>query len=671
MESPDRRKRSASGESKSELLALCTLYAAIGFTPWAWGTGLPWAQFVFRVLGLLALCVVALGLRSGGPVRSAWMSRAAWSMVALLGVSLLSAALSIHRGKSLEAMLDLLAISGLFLVAVLYSRGARRLRGLALMQVIAAVPVAVIGLAQYFRPELLPASNSYPGRALGPFGQPNRLGGYLIAAIPVALALALATQDRLLRAVFLLAVAALTMCLVVTFSRGAWIGFAAALVVLAAGLLRWPALLPRGATLFAAAACVVVPALLFLPSILARLAPKPTESTAWNLAYDPEREGSGAMRREIWAGALAAAAARPVAGFGVGTFREAFDRMKGERMKRLEAEGTRTADHAHNEYLNLLVERGALGLAAFLAVALIGLAAAFAALQAGGGPAASRWLVLGFAGAVVALLAHATLDLNLVLAPHTTLLYADLGLLAASAPAPERASRRSAWRAAVGVVAAVAGLGAATMSYAASRDAGAAARALGGNQPGRAAALLTQACRLAPWNDTHAVSLAHAEEFLAARVSLPAPLRDAEAAYRHAIAVNGSDPVTRQELARLYLAHGDVFGDRGVVEARAELERALAQNPYYAEIRNDLGVALLQTGDRAGAERAFRLAAQGRRDFVDPLVNLAALALQSGDETAARGWIGQALERAPHSARALRMAASLDAAPNSHGRNGD
>ncbi len=669
MAAPKRPDRAVAGGSRSELLALCTLYAAVGFTPWAWGTGAPWVQFVFRVLGLVALCVAALALWKGGPARSAWVSRAAWSMVALLAASLLSAALSIHRGKSLEAMLNLLAISGLFLSAALFARGTRHLRGLALVQVLAALPVAALGLLQHFRPEILPAANAYPGRALGPFGQPNRLGGYLIAVIPVALALAFATQDRLLRGLLLLAVAAFSMCLVLTFSRGAWIGLAVALIATVGALLRWPALSPRGATLLVAAACLVVPALLFLPSMLARVSPKPGTTALWSVAYDPEREGSGAMRREIWAGALRAAAARPVTGFGFGAFREAFDRMKDDRMKRLEAEGTRTADHAHNEYLQTLSERGVLGLAAFLAVAVLGLAAAWFTLSAGGGPAATRWLVLGFAGAVVALLAHATLDVNLVLAPHATVLYADLGLLAAVAPAPKRAPRRSPWRAAAGVLVACAALGASTLSFAASRDADAASRALATGAPQQAAALYARASGTAPWNDGYAVSLAQAEE-QAAPGSAQA-LRAAEGAYLHAIAVNGSDPVTRQELARLYLSHPDVFGTAGRDAALAQLERALAQNPYYAEIRNDLGVALLRSGDRAGAQRAFRLAAQGRREFVDPLLNQAALSLESGDTAAARSLIQEALARAPHSERALHMAASLPAAPPSQGRNGD
>jgi Flp pilus assembly protein TadD len=125
------------------------------------------------------------------------------------------------------------------------------------------------------------------------------------------------------------------------------------------------------------------------------------------------------------------------------------------------------------------------------------------------------------------------------------------------------------------------------------------------------------------------------------------------------VALNPSDPVTKHELARLYLAHEERFGDRATRDATTLLRGALSQNPHYAEIRNDLGVARLRAGDREGALEAFRLASEGRRAFVDPLVNLAAIALEDGDRDAAESWTRRALERNPDSARALAMASSL------------
>jgi tetratricopeptide (TPR) repeat protein len=133
----------------------------------------------------------------------------------------------------------------------------------------------------------------------------------------------------------------------------------------------------------------------------------------------------------------------------------------------------------------------------------------------------------------------------------------------------------------------------------------------------------------------------------------------AEGAYRRAAALNPSDAVTKHELARLYLAHLDRFGARGAGEATRLLREALEQNPYYAEIRNDLGVALLRAGNRPAAMEAFRRAAEGRRPFVDPLINLAALALEDGDRASAESWTRRALERNRDSARALAMASGL------------
>ena len=197
-------------------------------------------------------------------------------MLVLVLVSGLSAAFSIHRGKSLEAMLNFLAITGLFLAAASCVRGFGMIRGVALLEVLAAIPVAILGLLQHFRPELLPGANSYPGRALGPFGQPNRMGGYIVAAIPLALALAFGAQDKVLRIGLLIATFGLVFCLVVTYSRGAWLGLAAGLLVLALALVRWPDLMPKAAVLAASIACVAIPVLLLLPSIVSRVESRPS-----------------------------------------------------------------------------------------------------------------------------------------------------------------------------------------------------------------------------------------------------------------------------------------------------------------------------------------------------------------------------------------------------------
>ena len=660
MASSHPRASAAVGAHGSNLFALITLIATLGFTPWVSNSEQPSGQLAFRVLGLAALGAVAFASVRGTLSFNRWSARAATAAILLAAVTLLSAVWSVHRGKSLEAMLNVLAMLGLFLAAALLIRGARWIRVAAVVQVLAAVPVALVGIAQHFRPDLIPSESSYTGRALGPFGQPNRLGGYLIASIPLAIGLAFAAHDRVLRVVLLLAVLLLAFALVTTYSRGAWIGLGAGLLTLAAFYVRWPALRPEPALAAVAAILIALSVLAALPSVAARIAPRPSGTAAWNLPFDPEREGSGAMRRAVWSGALAAVAARPVTGWGVGAFREAFDRSKSATMKRLEAEGGRTADQAHGFYLETLSERGVLGLAAFLLFTGMVLAGGLAALGSGA-PVQLRLLSAGLLASLAALLAHALFEDNLSFVAHGAVFAANAGLLVAAAPGGSN-PRRMGWLGTLGIAVA---LGAASLSLV---SAAAASSALSGRDDlrrGNAPAALSEyakAARLAPWDDRYAIGAAGAAAASAAS-SAPAGraarLTEAESFYRSAIAANPSDPVTRHELARLYLANEDRFGAAGTAAATRELRLALEQNPYYAEIRNDLGVALMRAGDAAGAERAFTEAGGGRRDFVDPLLNLAALAIQRGDKAEAARLIDEALARNPGSQRANAMKAEL------------
>jgi O-antigen ligase len=658
MATSNRELSAPPGGARAGVAGLAALTAAFLLTPWAWGTAAPPAQFVFRLLGLTALFFVSLGAARGAYSCGAWQARVAscWTLFLLLSAA--SGALSIHRGRSLELLLNLLAFAGLFHVGAAVVRGERRLRVVAVAVLLAALPVAALGVLQFFRPEFLPAGSSYGNRVLGSFGQPNRLGGYLAGVIPVAVGLSLAASGRAARWALSAAIFCLTLCLLATYSRGAWIGLAAGLLALAAALASRRELQPRRWTLAASLACLALPVLFLLPSVLSRVGSGPAPAAGWSLPFDPERQGSGAMRLAIWSGSMRAASHRPVLGSGPGTFQQAYDLHKDATLKRLEAEGGRTADHAHNHYLELLVEGGFLGLIAFVATAALSLAAAAAALRRRS-PARERVLVAGFAASAVALLANGALDYNLSLIPHAVLLFAILGILAA-APGATGAPARFPRAGLAGAAVALLAVGAALASYGAARWADAATREARRGRPDLAARNYAAASRLAPWNDGHAIAHAAQAARLAERGGGAAALREAEAAYRRAIRVNASDPVTRHELARLYLAHREVWGDAGVREAKVQLTAALAQNPYYAEIRNDLGVAQLWSGDRVAAVDTFRRATDGRRNFVDPLLNLASLALESGDAAEARAWVRQALERDPTSLRARDLQARLD-----------
>src|SRR5262245_21869697 len=187
---PSNRERGrASTMPRSSLVPLGALLLVIGFTPWAWGTSLPWAQLLFRLLGLAALLFLSPVLANHVVGGSGWPVLARRSMLILILVSAASTAVSIKMGKSIEAMVNLLALAGLFVTAVTFCWDVRLLRIVAVCEVLAAVPVAAYGIAQLARPDLIPEGSSYVNRVLSSFGQPNRLGAYVAAALPVAVSL--------------------------------------------------------------------------------------------------------------------------------------------------------------------------------------------------------------------------------------------------------------------------------------------------------------------------------------------------------------------------------------------------------------------------------------------------------------------------------------------------
>jgi tetratricopeptide (TPR) repeat protein len=268
------------------------------------------------------------------------------------------------------------------------------------------------------------------------------------------------------------------------------------------------------------------------------------------------------------------------------------------------------------------------------------------------GSLATRWAVAGVLGGLVALLAHALFEDNLSFVPHGTVYFTGLGLAAAAAPRRSASSARVKPWAVAGILVAVAGLSVSAASYAASREAAAAAAA---QNLGRMDLALA---RIVPRAGCPGTRTPGGHGPAAGRK----PQRDGRESSRGRAKLPARDPhqlrairdPARAGQALQYRA----FGEAGTRAAIGELEAALSQNPYYAEIRNDLGVALLRSGDRAGAVDAFRRASEGRAEFVDPLLNLAALALSR--IAPRRGMVDRALARI--ASTTLRLRAALETA---------
>ena len=179
------------------------------------------------------------------------------------------------------------------------------------------------------------------GRVMSTFENPNVLGKYLIMIIPffvVAIVLFKRTQTRLLYTAGLLC---MCMCLVYTWSRGSWLAFIIATMVL---LL----ILERKVLAIYMAGILALP---FAPLIL------PDAVTRRFLSIGNIADTSTSYRVSIWQGTIRMLREHFFTGIGIGI--EPFSIVYPEYA----LSGIETAPHSHSLYLQVLVEYGIVGIA--------------------------------------------------------------------------------------------------------------------------------------------------------------------------------------------------------------------------------------------------------------------------------------------------------------------
>lgn len=308
-----------------------------------------------------------------------------------------------------RAVTFLLMEIGLFYATLLWATTERRLRLGALLLVVAGMATALVApfgvdwikSAKGFL-NFDPIYAAIPRLIDDPI-HPNILAGVLAAGLPLALALVLGRRTKDERRMFVIGPSSFVLrlssfvvmlvVLILTKSRGAWLGAAAGLTIVS--VYHWPRL--RRPAL-AALALVALAGLLMGPAQVA-------QSLA-SLAAAPVLGGWNG-RLELWSRAIDAIADYPLTGIGMGTF----DRVIPLRYPYVVLAGAELAiPHAHNLFLQVAVDLGLPGLIAF--VALLGIVLT-SALRAARNWAAERDLALqavGLAAGLVAVLVHGLLD---------------------------------------------------------------------------------------------------------------------------------------------------------------------------------------------------------------------------------------------------------------------
>ncbi len=304
---------------------------------------------ISRIIAAVAIVAyLASKPGSGEPLTILPIELKLLSVIAVLGV--LFAPLAAAPMDSVDVLMDMfikVIIIFVLMVNVITTRD--RLLSMMNLVVVCGSIFAVLAIKSYLvgdftiveKKDVGVVGLRITGAVGGFFGNPNDLATSLDLLLPLAVALAL-ISDGLKRMLYFACAAVLTAGVIVTFSRGGFLGLLAM-----GGVLLWKAGRQNRASTALAFAVMFGVFVLALPSGYAGRI-----TSMFNIGEDPT--GSSQARRDLLDRSVSVAAHHPIVGIGIGNFHiySIHEQV------------------AHNSYLEIAAELGLAGLVAYLLLIL-------------------------------------------------------------------------------------------------------------------------------------------------------------------------------------------------------------------------------------------------------------------------------------------------------------
>jgi O-antigen ligase len=369
----------------------------------AFGATEPWGQFAQRMLALVLLGLWVARQYSQGSVELAKSPLYLPSIlfVALIVLQFVTGSTS-YRYDTLCEGLNLLPCGVLLLVTGdIFSRRRRlhnfvsALAAFGFLVALAALVQDLSGTAKIYG--LMPVE-SLSASTYGPYANHNHYAGLMEMLIPLAAAAAFLERGAK-RSLLAFAVVIMAMSVVFSRSRGGLLGLGVAVVFLCAMLFR---MARQYRAVLAVVATVAVVAILTL-------------GLASGQVLQRFSETQDSYRLAIYRDCLHMWLHKPVFGFGWGTFATVYPQFRSFYTNL-------RVNHAHNDYLELLIEMGVAGVAISVWFLVSMFRSGFQKLFDRNDEEGSV-LTLGAMTGVVALLAHSVLDFNLHIAANEALFY--------------------------------------------------------------------------------------------------------------------------------------------------------------------------------------------------------------------------------------------------------
>ena len=396
------------------------LYVLLIFTPLARGSVQGWAVTTIQIVTLLALTAFLVEKCLTGTWE--WIKTPLdLPLLILLILVILSAVFSQHRPSSLWAAVMFITYVVIYYLVIHTVRTRARFKYLVFLIIGVAVFLSVFGLFKKFGINPFPwwdygDLKQVPDYLFSTYGHYNHLAGYMEMALPLTLGLFLLDYRR--GKLFTLCYVALLLlaALILSLSRGGWVGALTGLIFMAIILLT--------NRYFTGKKLITALAGAFIVAVIVVLASTPVVERINTLDQKTEIT-SFKSRVNAWGGVVEMIDEYPLLGAGPGTFATVFTQYQPPGL-------SSRFTMAHNDYLHFIAELGLPLIAIMLWMIVALYRKGFKKMQ---NPSRLvRGVTIGALSGVTAILVHSIGDFNLHI-PADALLFTVLAALVA-APLP-------------------------------------------------------------------------------------------------------------------------------------------------------------------------------------------------------------------------------------------
>ena len=281
------------------------------------------------------------------------------AMIALITMMILSMTVAINISSSLKEIVKWLEFLVLVLLGTQYLRTRRQIWTMIVIVILAGITQAFYGYIQAFY-AIGPAAfiRDASLRVYGTFGQPNPFAGYLNLPLSIAIALMLLGSNWKTRILAAVAVVSLAYAEYLTLSRGGEIAIAVGVLFIL--IVGFPRLRVLGGPILIAGLGVVA---LFIAGVIPQRVLEPVYKelglTQISFTAPSSADYSTAERLAHWYAGIHMFLDHPWLGVGIGNYPDAYPNY-------FITIFVNSLGHAHNYYINIAAETGAIGLTIFL-----------------------------------------------------------------------------------------------------------------------------------------------------------------------------------------------------------------------------------------------------------------------------------------------------------------